>query len=87
MSQTKLEKIFESNLSESEARRQQSLVILEHSESFKLCEDCESISFQTVDICPVCQGYRFSEDIEKIKEKAIVLGRQERMSLTEEDFI
>jgi hypothetical protein len=61
--------------------------VIENTDLFKVCDSCESIlSFKT-NICPVCSGYRFDEEIKRIKTLARKFKTRPRTSLLDSDFL
>jgi hypothetical protein len=43
-------------------------------EQFKVCEQCNSISYKSASSCSVCGAYRFEEDPLQVREIARLMG-------------
>jgi len=53
---------------------------------YKLCEGCESVIFVDSIFCPVCQGYRFDYDLNKIEQAVTILSNRKQKTQTMEDY-
>jgi rRNA maturation endonuclease Nob1 len=53
---------------------------------YKLCEGCESVIFIDSIFCPVCQGYRFEHNLDKIEQAATVLSKRKQQTKFMDDF-
>jgi hypothetical protein len=49
------------------ARSRQVTEISKNLHTFKVCEQCSSISRKTAGLCPVCHAYRFEEDVSRVE--------------------
>jgi hypothetical protein len=57
-------------------RKAASLRIIQNVDLFTLCDGCLSIHCRSISICPVCYGYRFDEDAERIISVARIAGER-----------
>jgi RNA polymerase subunit RPABC4/transcription elongation factor Spt4 len=62
--------------------------ICEYAMYYKVCEGCESVILFDSTFCPVCEGYRFDEDINRVIRTASALAKKEKTDiLPSDDFI
>lgn len=48
--------------------------ILDNPQNYKICCSCDSLWIITTNVCKLCSGYRFEEDVELIKQKTIEIS-------------
>jgi len=55
-------------------------------QGYMVCECCRSIVTRKVAVCPNCNGYRFDDSSEAVKEQASLLAQREPMSIEAGDY-
>jgi len=60
--------------------------ILARAEFYKVCEGCESVIIFDSAFCPVCNGYRFDDDLRRVKHTIEELAKREQSSILPSDF-
>ena len=61
--------------------------IIENADLYKICECCESIVLYVSVFCPLCDGYRFNDDITSIQKLALKLVEKEKTDILPSDLI
>jgi len=61
--------------------------IIENADLYKICECCESIVLYISIFCPLCEGYRFNDNIPDIQKLALKLVEKEKTDILPGDFI
>lgn len=56
-------------------------LIIKNADLYKICECCESIILYSDVYCPLCDGYRFNDDLEDIKKLALILAKKEKTDI------
>lgn len=61
--------------------------ILRNIDFYKVCVGCESVIYREDVFCPVCDAYRFNENVDYIKRVVEVLANKEQSTILPDDFI
>ena len=56
-------------------------IILKHSYYYKFCECCESVILYTQTFCPMCDGYRFNENLSVVIEAVKKLAKKSKTKI------
>lgn len=60
-------------------------IMIENAEYYKVCLCCESVVLYTSTFCPLCDGYRFDEDIEAVIKFIKSLAKKENTTILPPD--
>jgi len=55
--------------------------IIENADLYKVCECCESIVLYVSIFCPICDGYRFNDNIESVQKLAMELVNRKKTDI------
>ena len=69
-----------------EKRAKQAEKIIANPAAYKVCEGCDSIVASRVATCPNCNGYRFEDSADVVKEQARLLASRTQTSVIAEDL-
>jgi rRNA maturation endonuclease Nob1 len=59
--------------------------ILNNYEYYKVCEGCESVILYSSTFCPLCDGYRFDENIEQVIKFIKALTKKDNTTILPPD--
>lgn len=59
--------------------------IIDNAEYYVICECCESIVLYGSTFCPLCDGYKFNENIEDLKRLALKLAERKNTTILPPD--
>jgi hypothetical protein len=60
-------------------------IMLDNADCYKVCLCCESVILYSSTFCPLCDGYRFDEDIEQVIKFIKALTKKDNTTILPPD--